>query len=492
MTSDRLTPLDASFVHIEDSSSHMHVAATLIFEGRKPSYEDFVSFVEARLSVVPRYRQRLATVPLGQGRPKWVDDEHFDIRFHIRHTALPQPGTDYELQVLAARVFSQPLSRRRPLWEMWRVEGLEGDRFAVISKTHHALVDGIAGLDILSVLFAADEEATAEEQWKPEPPPSGAGLLAGALLERATIPAEIVRSATALVRRPRRVLSQVLQTAAGMGAMAWAGINPAPPSPYNRPVGGDRRFTWVSTRLDDVKAIKNELGGTINDVVLAVVSLALRRDLRRRGCDLPELKAFVPISIRTEDQRGETGNQVAGMIVELPVGCKDPAECLKRISRLTAEMKESGQAVGAQALTGLTGFAPPNLLDQAGRVIARQRFINLVVTNVPGPQHPLSLDGAELKEVIPMVPLGMNLAFGVAIVSYNGRMTFGLMADFDALPDLELIAADFETALRELMEAAGVSGEAQRPSPRREPGQDRGRVRASRPAARSAPTRSGA
>jgi WS/DGAT/MGAT family acyltransferase len=466
MASDRLTPLDASFLHLEDGSWHMHVAATLIFEGEMPAYDDFVSYVESRLPVVPRYRQRLAFVPLGQGRPKWVDDENFDIRFHVRSTALPRPGTEYELQVLAARVFSQPLSRRRPLWEMWLVEGLEGGRFAVVSKTHHALVDGIAGIDILSVLFAPDEEAAAGRPWQPEPPPGRAALLAEALVERATIPAEVLRSASAVVRRPRRVLSQALETAVGLGAMAWAGISPAPPSPYNRRVGGDRRFAWVRAQLDDLKAIKDELGGTVNDVVLAVVALALRRDLRRRGVELAELKTFVPISIRTEDQRGETGNQVAGMIIDLPVSCPDPVECLQRITPLTREMKDSGQAVGAQALTDLAGFAPPNLLDQASRLTARQRFINLVVTNVPGPQRALFLDGAELQDVIPMVPVGANLAFGVAIVSYNGGMNFGLMADFDAVPELDEIARDFESALAELMQAAGRSGTAARPSRR--------------------------
>jgi diacylglycerol O-acyltransferase len=248
--------------------------------------------------------------------------------------------------------------------------------------------------------------------------------------------------------------------------MAWAGVSPAPRSPYNRPVGGDRRFAWVRARLDDLKAIKNELGGTVNDVVLAVVSLALRRDLHRRGVEPAELKAFVPISIRTEDQRGETGNRVTGMIVELPVACADPVECLQRITRLTRELKDSGQAVGAQALTELAGFAPPNLLDQAARLTARQRFVNLVVTNVPGPQRALFLDGAELKDIVPMVPVGANLAFGVAIVSYNGGMHFGLMGDFDAVPELDEIALDFESALAELTEAAGVSAKPARPSRR--------------------------
>jgi diacylglycerol O-acyltransferase / wax synthase len=459
MASDRLTPLDASFLHLEDGSSYMHVAAVMIFEGESPAYEDFVQFVESRLQLVPRYRQKLATVPLGQGRPRWVDDPAFDVRFHVRATALPEPGSEYELQVLAARVVSQPLTRQRPLWELWLVQGLEGGRFAVVSKTHHALVDGISGLDLLSVLFSSDDDADEPRPWRPRPTPPGAALLAEALVERATMPAELIRPALALLRRPRRIAGRALELAVGLGAMAWAGLSPAPPSPYNRPVGGDRRFTWVRARLGDLKAIKDELGGTVNDVVLTVVTRALRRDLERRGWDTDglELKAFVPISVRGEDERGDAGNRVSGMIVPLPVSCEDPAACLRRISGVTRQVKESGQAVGAAALTELAGFAPPNLLDQAARLTARQRFVNLVVTNVPGPQQPLALDGRELEDIFPVVPLAKNLALGVAIVSYHGGMNFGLNGDFDALPELDELAGDFEAALAELAQAAGIA-----------------------------------
>jgi diacylglycerol O-acyltransferase / wax synthase len=459
MASDRLTPLDASFLHLEDGSSYMHVAAVMIFEGESPAYEDFVQFVESRLQLVPRYRQKLATVPLGQGRPRWVDDPAFDVRFHVRATALPEPGSEYELQVLAARVVSQPLTRQRPLWELWLVQGLEGGRFAVVSKTHHALVDGISGLDLLSVLFSSDDGADEPRPWRPRPAPPGAALLAEALVERATMPAELIRPALALLRRPRRIAGRALELAVGLGAMAWAGLSPAPPSPYNRPVGGDRRFTWVRARLGDLKAIKDELGGTVNDVVLTVVTRALRRDLERRGWDTDglELKAFVPISVRGEDERGDAGNRVSGMIVPLPVSCEDPAACLRRISGVTRQVKESGQAVGAAALTELAGFAPPNLLDQAARLTARQRFVNLVVTNVPGPQQPLALDGRELEDIFPVVPLAKNLALGVAIVSYHGGMNFGLNGDFDALPELDELAGDFEAALAELAQAAGIA-----------------------------------
>jgi len=477
MSKDRLTPLDASFLHLEDASSHMHVAAALLFTGESPRYDDLLTHVESRLGLVPRYRQRLAEVPFAQARPRWVDDERFDLRFHVRHTGLPEPGTEYELQVLAGRVFSQPLRRDRPLWEMWLVSGLKGGRFAILSKTHHALVDGVSGLDILSVLFAPDSEEHGRP-WRPRPSPSTAGLVAEALIERATTAGELLGPLRAAARRPRRALGRIAETAVGAGAMAWAGMQPAPRTPYNaQKVGPDRRFTWTRASLDDVKAIKNALGGTVNDVVLTVVTLALRRHLQRRGEDIDELelKAFVPVSVRSEDQRGTLGNHVSGMIATLPVSCSDPTRCLATISAQMRVVKESGQAVGAQALTELSGFAPPTVIQQASRLVTRQRFVNLVVTNVPGPQFPLYLDGRELTDMFPMVPLGSNLNLGIAIVSYNGTLNFGLVGDFNALPDLEDLADDFLAAVRELADAAGVGT----PSPNGDapwPGYDEQRV----------------
>src|SRR6188472_4258173 len=271
MATDRLTGLDASFLHIEDDSSHMHVASVMLFEGPPPPYEELLDTFERRLPLVPRYRQRLAFVPLAQGRPRWVDDPHLNIRYHVRSTALPSPGTEQQLQDLAGRVFSQQLDRDKPLWEVWLVEGVEGDRFALLAKTHHALVDGISGMDIVSVLFDTSAEPVAPtgpgERWLPRPLPSRAQLLAEALLERATIPTEIVRSVRAVFRGPRRVLEGARDAAVGVGAMAWAGLNPAPSSPYNKKIGPHRRFTWVRADLADIKAIKDELGGTVNDVV---------------------------------------------------------------------------------------------------------------------------------------------------------------------------------------------------------------------------------
>jgi diacylglycerol O-acyltransferase / wax synthase len=459
---DRLSGLDASFLHLEDASAHMHVASVMLFEGDPPPYDELLDGIERRLHLVPRYRQRLAHVPLAQGRPKWVDDPHLNLRYHVRATALPAPGTEEELQALAGRVFSQQLDRDKPLWETWLVDGLEGGRFALLAKTHHALVDGISGIDIVSVLFDVSPEPAAPadpgNRWLPRPLPSRAQLLGEALLERATVPAEVARSVRAVFRAPRRVLEGARDAAVGVGAMAWAGLNPAPPTPYNADIGPHRRFTWVRADLAQLKAIKNELGGTVNDVVLATVAGALGRHLRRRGqqTDGLELKAMVPVSVRSENEQGALGNRVAAMMAPLPVWCQEPVARLDIVRERLKDLKAGGQAVGAQVLTELSGFAPPTIMGQASRLMSRQRFFNLVVTNVPGPQFPLYLMGREMIETFPMVPLAKNQALGIALLSYNGHINFGLVGDFDLLWDLDELAVDLRESLVELAMAANV------------------------------------
>jgi diacylglycerol O-acyltransferase / wax synthase len=462
MAGDRLTGLDSSFLHLEDGSAHMHVAGVMLFEGPPPPYDELIEVFEQRLPLVPRYRQRLAFVPLGQGRPRWVDDPHLNLRYHVRSTALPSPGSERQLQDLAGRVFSQQLDRDKPLWEVWLVEGLEGDRFAMLSKTHHALVDGISGVDIMSVLFDSSKEPLTPtgpgDRWLPRPLPSRAQLLAEALLERATIPTEIARSVRAVFRGPRRVLEAAREAAVGVGAMAWAGLNPAPASPYNKPIGPHRRFTWMRASLRDIKAIKDSLGGTVNDVVLATVAGALGRHLRRRGheTDGLELKAMVPVSVRQDVERGALGNKVAAMMAPLPVWCQEPVARLDIVREELKDLKSGGQAVGAQVLTDLAGFAPSTIMDQASRLMARQRFFNLVVTNVPGPQFPLYLLGRRMLDPFPMVPLAKGQGIGVALLSYDGAINFGVVGDYDLLWDLDHFADDLAESLEELATAAGV------------------------------------
>jgi diacylglycerol O-acyltransferase len=462
--SDRLTALDTAFLHLEDdSTAHMHVASVMVFEGVAPTPRELTDHVLGRLHLVPRYRQRLAYVPLGQGRPLWTDDPHFNPRYHIRHTALPRPADETALKQLAGRLFSQRLDRSKPLWEIWLVQRMAGKRFALIAKTHHALVDGISGVDITTVLFDTSPEPAGMPRppapWTAKPLPGSAKLLGEALLERATVPTEMGRGTRALLRAPRKVIGQVKDAVASVSATTLAGISaPAPPSPFNVDIGPHRRYTFLDADLPLFKAIKDSLGGTLNDVVLASVSLALGRYLRAQGQDTEGLvlKAMVPVSVRAESQRGALGNQVAAMWAPLPVGVENPADCLAQIRVAMEDLKESGQAVGAQVLTNLAGFAPPTILSQAARLQARQRFFNLVVTNVPGPQFPLFLLGRRLCGLYPVVPLARRQALGIAVMSYDGRLGFGLLADYDAVPELESIARDLDRAIASLARAAGV------------------------------------
>ena len=459
---DRLTGLDSSFLHLERGASHMHVAAAMVFEGSAPAYDDLVDHLLGRLHLVPRYRQRLAFVPLNQGRPVWVDDPHFNPAFHVRHTALPSPGSEEQLRMLCGRVFSQALDRARPLWELWLVEGLSEDRFALLSKTHHALVDGVSGVDIATVLFdtAADPTPTpAGPPWIARPLPTDAQLLADALIERATVPAEIARGVRATLRGPRQVAARLGRALEGAGALAHVGLQTAPPSSLNVRIGPHRRFSWVTGDLDAFKAVKNALGGTVNDVVLAAVAGALGRQLRAHGEPTEDLvlRALVPVSVRAAAEHGALGNRVAAMWAPLPVGEVDPVARLLQISRAMDGVKESGQAIGAQMLTELTGFAPPTIVAQAARLQVRQRLFNVVVTNVPGPQFPLFMLGRRLHSAFPMVPLAANQALGIAIMSYDGQLDFGLNADFDAIDDLEAVAEHLRAAIDELVEAAGAT-----------------------------------
>jgi len=440
----------------------MHVASTLIFEGPTPDYGEFRDHVASRLHLVPRFRQKLRFVPLGLGRPVWEDDPHLNLEYHVRQTALPPPGSEEQLRILAARIFSQALDRSKPLWELWLVDGLYGDRFAVVGKSHHCLVDGVSGVDITTVLFDIDREPVgppaSPEEWLPRPEPSDAEVLAEAVLDRVTNPTEIAGGVAGLLRAPGEIASRIQEGLSAVGEFAGTGMG-APPSPFNVDIGGHRRFAWVPGNLGQMKQIKDRLGGTVNDVVLAAVAGALGRYLRARGhstADL-ELRAMVPISVRTEDEHGALGNRVSAMMAPLPVGVEDPVQRLRTISETMGDLKASRQAVGATLLTELTAFAPPTIAAQAARLQSRQRFFNLVVTNVPGPQFPLFVLGRELQVVFPMVPLAKRQAVCVGIMSYNGQVNFGLIGDYDAIPDLDGLAGDLQNALAELAAVAEAS-----------------------------------
>jgi diacylglycerol O-acyltransferase / wax synthase len=456
---DRLTAVDASFLTNESSSSHMHVGAILIFEGPPPKYTDLVEHVRSRLPLVPRFRQKLVVPPLEAGRPLWADDVNFNLTYHIRHTALPEPGGEAELKRLAGRVFSQQLDRSKPLWELWLVQGLERDRFAILTKTHHAMVDGVSGVDIGTVLFDLEpvpEPAEVVDDWVPEPEPGTTELVARGVSDAVAAPVKLAERAVDAVRRPEATARKAVEALEGLTEVLTAFADPAPDVPLNHPIGPHRRYVWARSELATFKRIKDALGGTVNDVVLAVVTGSLRNWLHRRGVRTEglELRALVPVSIRTEDERGDLGNRIALMRGPLPVYIEDPVRRLRTISEAMADLKRSKQALGAEVISRFNDFAPPTLLAQASRINFSTRLFNTIVTNVPGPQIPLYVLGRELEEVFPVAFLPENHALAVAIMSYNGKVGFGLLADYDSMEDVEEVASGINDSLAELEQAA--------------------------------------
>jgi len=472
---DRLSAIDASFLAQERANSHMHVGAVLIFDGPAPAYEDFLTHIRSRLHLVPRYRQKLAFPPLETGRPVWVDDPTFNLSYHVRHTALPQPGSEEQLRALAARIHSQRLDRAKPLWETWLVQGLEGDRFALISKSHHALVDGIAGVDLMTVLFDATPEPVEAphegEPWVATPEPSAAALAARGVRGLARLPLDLASRAASAATHPGQALDDAREALEGIGEVAWAALNPAPATPLNVPIGPHRRLAFVRNELADFKRVKDALGGTVNDVVLAVVAGALRTWLRSRGVRTEglELRALVPVSIRSRDEHDHMGNRIVAMRGPLPVYVEDPVARLRVVRAAMEGLKESKQAVGAEVITGLEALAPPTILAQASRLQFSTRLFNLLVTNVPGPQFPLYVLGRELRDLFPVAFLPENQSLAVAIMSYNGAIDFGVLGDYDAMPDIAEFGDALDESLAELVSAARGDSVNGRPRRRRAP-----------------------
>jgi len=439
----------------------MHIGGVLIFEGPAPSYEDLIAHILERLEAVPRYRQRLVSPPLGLGRPFWANDPDFNIRYHVRHTALPPPGSEEQLRLLVGRIYSQRLDRSRPLWEAWLVEGLEGGRFALVSKTHHSVIDGVSGVDIATVLF--DGEPLPARPHRPAKPLATGrvdtlDLLAETASAALRTPLELAGGALRALSRPTEAARRAREAVEGLGEVAWATLNPAPPTPLNVRIGPHRRIAWVEAPLDDFRAVKNGFGATVNDVVLAAVSGALGRWLRRRGVPTAglELRALVPVSVRAPDEHGTLGNRIVAMRGPLPVYAWEPVERLRIVAEAMAHLKRSKQAVGAAVIASLERFAPPTLLAVASRLNFSTRLFNLIVTNVPGPQIPLYLLGRKMETCIPVAFLPENHALAVAVMSYNGWLRFGLLGDWDALFDLDLLAEDLCASIEELVAATGA------------------------------------
>ncbi len=438
----------------------MHIGGVLIFDGPPPAFEDYLNHVRGRLHLVPRYRQRLSTPPLEAGRPLWTDDPSFNLEYHVRHSALPAPGTEEQLFQLTSRIVSQQLDRSKPLWESWLIEGLEDDRFALIFKTHHALVDGVSGVDLATVLLdlapTPTPPATDLEPWQPKSEPSPVELVLAGVRGAIGTTAELVQKAVNAATRPATSLQIVRDAAEGLGEIVWAGLNPAPETPLNVDIGPHRRYAVVRQQLEDYKEVKDALGGTVNDVVLTVVSGSLATWLRSRGIRTEglEMRALVPVSVRTAGERGTLGNRLTAMRGPLPVYIRDPVARLRFVKQAMDGLKESKQAVGAATLAAVNNLAPPTILAQASRLNFSTRLFNLIVTNIPGPQLPLYVLGRELHDLLPIAFLPEHHALAIAIMSYNGRIEYGLLADYDALPDIDLIAEGIDASLQELLTAA--------------------------------------
>jgi diacylglycerol O-acyltransferase len=473
---ERLSALDAAFLGVEDRCSHMHIGSVATFDatalgaGGALDLDRVHHIVEAALAMVPRYRQRVETVPL-LGHPVWVDDASFNLNYHLRHTRLPLPGDERQLKRLAGRLMSQQLDRGKPLWESWFVEGLEGDRFAVVSKLHHCMVDGVGSVELTTATMRTepgDDPRLAEPPppFVPRAAPSARDLVFAEMGHRAGGALGFAGASARALASPRRAAQAVAATFEGLAEGVVSGIRSASATPLNVEIGPHRRFDWTAMPLDVLRGVKARLGGTLNDVVLAVVAGAMRRYLGGRGIDVAGLdfRAMVPVNVRGGYEGA--GNRVASVVVRLPVGEADAQRRLAAVSRETEAVKHSAQIDAVRVLEELSDWSMPALLSQSGRLMGISQPFNLVVTNVPGPQFPLYFLGARMLQCFPLVPIFHNQALGIALFSYDGGLYWGFNADWDAVPDLHVIIEAVDDELRLLTEAAGLGDlAARRPLP---------------------------
>jgi WS/DGAT/MGAT family acyltransferase len=466
---DRLTFLDTSFLITESPTNHMHIAGTATYEAgslRTPSggidIDKIRAYVESRLDRLPRYRQVLKYVPV-ENHPVWVDDQHFNIHYHVRHTALPRPGDARQLKRLSGRIVSQQLDRSKPLWEMWVVEGLDsGDHFAIITKVHHCMIDGMSSVDLMNVLLAPKPRDLIEApaRWIPRPVPSSWQLLQSEAWRRVRAPFEGfglqgLRDLARDIGDPRSDARAMLRALRDTLRTTFRSVSD---TPINRPIGPHRRFDWLAMDLEQLKAVKNKLGGSLNDVVLTTVTGAVQRFLegRRVNVDFLDFRVMAPVSVRTAEEKGTLGNRVSAWMIDLPLSERDPVKRLARIREQTERLKSTKQAMGAEMLSRVGEWTPTTLLSLGGRMVTRALPFNLVVTNVPGPQVPLYLLGAKMLDNFGLVPLTDFLGLGIALFSYSGQLCWGFAADWDLVPDLHDFVVAVEDAFRQLCERAGL------------------------------------
>ena len=457
---ERLSGLDGAFLALETTECPMHIGAVLILEPGPlcttrggVDFDRICEHIEARLHHLPRYRQRLAYTPI-ERRPIWIDDPDFNLRYHLRHTALPRPGDDRQLKRLCGRIFSQNLDREKPLWEIWLVEGLKKRRIAMITKVHHCMTDGMGGVELLTQLLSQSPDVQHEvaRPWTPRPAPGPFQLIGETLVERAKLSLSLGRSAVAVLRSPRTVLAAPAQQLKVAWQMLGRAIHPASRTSLNRPVGQHRRFDWLSMDLDAVRRVKTQLGGSLNDVVLTIISGALRRLFLARQTDVRWLdcRVFAPVSTRSEERHGTLGNHVSFWLVDLPVCETDPLQRLRRIREQTVALKSSRQLLCSELIAGAASLMGPKLLSAGADAVMRLRPFNHVVTNIRGPQSELFLLGSRVVDIYPLVPIYGNLGLDIALFSYTDRLCWGLNSDWDQTPDLHELVLALETSLQEL------------------------------------------
>jgi diacylglycerol O-acyltransferase len=460
---DRMSATDAGFYFAESENTPMHVGSVAVFEGPAPSYGDVIRLLLSKLPLVPRYRQRVREVPMQLGRPMWVDDPHFQILYHVRHTAVPDPGSDEQLRNLAGRVLGQRLDMTKPLWELWLVEGLAENRWAIISKVHHCMVDGVAGTDLMQLIFDLSPDATHEEptEWTPQHGPSDLELVGGAITEAITHPARALSTLPSLGgagRTAKGLLHSTRQIATTMPSLAKQAVTPTARS-LNGHIGPHRRWAWTAGELDEFKAVRTAFGGTVNDVVLAAITRGFRDLLQARGELSSEklvVRSMVPVSVRQESERNTLDNRVSAVFVDLPVGEPDPVKRLEAIRGQMDEYKRTMQAVDARSIIAMGDFVAPTLLALGVRAAlqAGQIWCQAVTTNVPGPRVPLYVLGKRMCSAYAYVPIAGGTRVSIGIFSYLNTMTFGINADFDAFPDVDVLSSGIRAGIDELKRKA--------------------------------------
>jgi diacylglycerol O-acyltransferase / wax synthase len=467
-----MSAIDSSFLHVENDTTPMHIGGVSIFEGPPPPFEDLRDMVAGKLDLVPRYRQKVRFVPLAAGPPAWVDDPHFSLDYHMRHTAIPAPGAEEQLRLMAGRVFSQHLDRNKPLWELWVVEGLDGGRWALLSKVHHCMVDGVAATDLMSVMFSDTSATSPSRRWSAPPEPSGLEILLRTIARRASPQGQLEALRSAL-GAPRDTLRSLGEIAKAMAA-ASPSMRPVAASSLTGPIGPHRRWSWASARLSDVKEVRAGLGGTVNDVVLTLITNGFRELLDSRGEEIAEdrvVRTMVPVSVRRRGERGVYNNRVSAVFAGLPVGLDDPVRRLESIRAEMDGLKQSKQAVAGDVLSSLSGFAPPLLLALGSRLVTLSPRLNMhtATTNVPGPQQPVQTLGRRMLESYPFVPVVGSIRIVVAIFSYDGGLYFGVTGDYDGAPDIEVLTDGIERGMNDLLALAAPAPHARRNGRERAP-----------------------